>query len=285
MSRNKDRMGGSQNKNAETPPMNAMQNNSEGFSFVVPTEFVDLPSQGRFYPEGHPLRGETCIEIRQMTAKEEDLLTSRTLLKKGVALDRVIQNIIVDKRIDPDLILVGDRNAIIISARVTGYGPEYNTKIMCPSCGASQRYLFNLNDLKIGDKDELEEWGIVDNQDGTFALTLPKTQVDVVFKLLIGRDEKGFVHASNAERKKKFEDKAVTTHLSKILVSVNGDNSPQARQYLINNLPSIDSRHLRMAHRIATPNIDMTQHFACSECDHEQPLEVPLTADFFWPDR
>ena len=285
MSRNKDRMGGPKNKNTETPPVNAMQNNSEGFSFVVPTEFVDLPSQGRFYPEGHPLHGETCIEIRQMTAKEEDLLTSKTLLKRGVALDRVIQNIIVDKRVDPDLILVGDRNAIIISARVTGYGSEYNTKITCPSCGASQRYSFNLNEVKISDKDELEEWGIVDNQDGTFALTLPKTQVDVVFKLLIGRDEKSFTNTSNAERKKRFEDKAVTTHLSKILVSVNGDDSSQARQYLINNLPSIDSRHLRMAHRIATPNVDMTQHFACSECDHGQPLEVPLTADFFWPDR
>jgi len=244
-----------------------------------------LPSQGRFYPEEHPLCGQTCIEIRQMTAKEEDLLTSRTLLKKGVALDRVIQNIIIDKRIDADMILVGDRNAIIISARVSGYGNEYNTKITCPACGTSQRYSFDLNELKISDKNELEKWDVVDNENGTFETTLPKTKVNVTFRLLIGRDEKSFMDMSNAERRKRFEEKTITTHLSKIIVAVNGDNSEQAKQYLINNVPSIDSRHLRMAHRAVTPNIDLTQHFECSECDNEQPLEVPLTADFFWPDR
>ena len=285
MSRNRDRVGGAQNKSADAP-MNAMQNNSEGFSFVVPTEFVDLPSQGRFYPEGHPLHGETCIEIRQMTAKEEDLLTSRTLLKKGVALDRVIQNIIVNKSIDPDMMLVGDRNAVIISTRVTGYGNEYNTKVACPACSTTQRYSFDLNKAKINAAtDELDEWEITDNGDSTFSITLPKTQVNVVFKLLVGRDEKDLIDMSNSERKKALGEKAITTHLSKIIVAANGDASPQAKQYLINNIPSIDSRHLRMAHKLATPNVDLTQHFECSECSHEQSLEVPLTADFFWPDR
>ena len=77
LSRNKDRIGGTQNMNVETPPVNVMQSNSEGFSFVVPTEFVELPSRGKFYPEGHPLRGQDSIEIRQMTAKQEDILTSK----------------------------------------------------------------------------------------------------------------------------------------------------------------------------------------------------------------
>ena len=71
------------------PPQALQQNESQPFSFVIPTEFVELPSGGRFYPEGHPLHGQDNIEIKQMTAKEEDMLTSRTLLKKGVALDRV----------------------------------------------------------------------------------------------------------------------------------------------------------------------------------------------------
>jgi hypothetical protein len=95
-----------------------MQDNSGGFSFVVPTEFIDLPSEGKFYPEGHPLHGQTTLEIKQMTAKEEDLLTSRALLKKGIALDRLLSSVIVNKSIDPNSLLVGDRNAILIATRV-----------------------------------------------------------------------------------------------------------------------------------------------------------------------
>ena len=127
MSRNKNRVGAQQPDT--TPPVPAVTNNepaaAPAFSFVVPTEFIELPSGGKYYGEGHPLCGETTIEIKQMTAKEEDILTSGTLLKKGVALDRVIQSLIVDKRIDPDSMLVGDRNAVIIATRVSGYGNIY----------------------------------------------------------------------------------------------------------------------------------------------------------------
>jgi hypothetical protein len=70
---------------------------------------VDLPSQGRFYAQGHPLHGQDSIEIKQMTAKEEDILTSRTLLKKGVALDKLIESLIVNKAINPSTLLIGDR--------------------------------------------------------------------------------------------------------------------------------------------------------------------------------
>ena len=99
MSRNKDRLGGSQHQDTQPPAQTG------GFSFVVPTEFVELPSQGRFYPQGHPLHGQDSIEIRQMTAKEEDMLTSRSLLKKGVALERVIASLITDKKINPDILM------------------------------------------------------------------------------------------------------------------------------------------------------------------------------------
>ena len=95
MSRNKERVGASQ-PDTSPPPPSVMQEGGGGFSFVVPTEFVELPTGGRFYSEGHPLHGQDSVEIKQMTAKEEDMLTSRTLLKKGVALDRVIQSLIID---------------------------------------------------------------------------------------------------------------------------------------------------------------------------------------------
>jgi len=285
LSRNRDRVGGTQNKNVESPPPAAMQGNSEGFSFVVPTEFVELPSGGRFYPEEHPLRGQDSIEIKQMTAKEEDLLTSRTLLKKGVALDRVIQNLIVDRSINATSLLVGDRNAIIVAIRKSGYGPEYSTKVTCPSCATAQEYLFDLNELEIKSSSDLSEANINNNEDGTFQLTLPATGAEISFRLLTGYDEKNFAKAAENDRKRKLEEKNVTRQLKNIVVSVNGDDSPQAIQYLVNNLPSLDSRHLRLAYELAAPNVDMTHHFECAECDYEQHLEVPLTADFFWPDR
>jgi hypothetical protein len=275
LSRNKDRLGGSQHQDTQPPAQTG------GFSFVVPTEFVELPSQGRFYSQGHPLHGQDSIEIRQMTAKEEDMLILRTLLKKGVALDRVIANLIVNKGIDPDSLLVGDRNAIIIATRVSGYGNIYETKVACPACGTTQEYSFDLNRANIYDGEDARDLGVKSNDDGTFNVSLPRTGVDVQFRLLNGRDEKTFLSGMQNDRKTKAE-KNITRQIAAIVVSLNGDNSMQAKQYFIDNVPSIDSRHLRLAYRLAAPNVDLTQHFQCSECSHEQDMEVPLTADFFW---
>jgi hypothetical protein len=283
LSRNRDRVGGTQNKNTQTPaPLT--QNAGEPFSFVVPTEFVDLPSRGKYYPESHPLHGQSTIEIKHMTAKEEDILTSRSLLKNGTALDRVIQNIIVDKRVNADSMLVGDRNAVVIAARISGYGPVYETKVGCPACNETQEYSFELNDAEVYEGDGLDTLEITDNGNGTFDVELPRTMVTATFRLLTGHDEKRLIAKFQKKTKKGVENN-VTQQLSNMIVAVNGDNTPQATQYLIDNMPSMDSRHLRLAYRLAAPNVDLTQNFECSECGHEQDMEVPLSADFFWPDR
>ncbi len=285
MSRNRDRVGAQPDTSPPAANMNQEAGGGAPFSFVVPTEFVDLPSGGRFYPEGHPLHNQDSLEIRQMTAKEEDMLTSRTLLKKGVALDRVIQSIIVDKRIDPDSLLVGDRNAVIIATRISGYGAEYETKVTCPACGTSQKYGFNLNDSTIhtGIDDEFSD--ITDNNDGTFNVVLPRTGVDVTFKLLDGHDERRLLAGVTNDNKRKAEGKAITRQLANMIVAVNDDDTPQAIKYLVENIPSLDARHLRLSYRRVAPNIDLTQDFSCQECGHEQEMEVPLSAEFFWPDR
>ncbi len=280
MSRNQDRLGGVQQPDT-TPPPQTM--NEGGFSFVVPTEFVELPSEGKHYPEGHPLRGETSVEIKQMTAKEEDMLTSRTLLKKGVALDRVLASVISDKSIDPDSLLIGDRNAVIVATRVSGYGNIYSTKVNCPACGEAQEYSFDLNAAEIysGTDDNID---VTSNNDGTFDVVLPRTGITATFRLLNGYDEKKITSGAEMDKKQKIE-RNVTRQLSAMLVSANGDSSAQAINYLVENLPSVDSRHLRLAYRQTAPNVDLTQHFECSACNHEQDMEVPLSADFFWPDR
>ena len=273
MSRNQDRLSGVQQHDTSPPP----SQDGGGFSFVVPTEFVDLPSQGRFYPENHPLHGKDSIEIKQMTAKEEDILTSRTLLKKGVALERLIQSLIVDKNINPSTLLVGDRNAIIIAARVSGYGSEYKTSVTCPDCETKQDYEFNLFDSNQITGDIREDLGVTDNANGTITCILPKTNVTIVAKLLTGREEKMLTTTKS--------DNLISKQIESIVLSVNGDTSPKAIKYLASNLPSFDSRHLRLVLKHATPNVDLTQEFSCTECGYTQEMEVPLTADFFWPDR
>ena len=283
MSRNKERAG-AHNANVETPHANLNPESSGGFSFVVPTEFVELPSQGRYYPEGHPLHGQDTIEIRHMTAKEEDILTSKTLLKKGVALDRVLQNVIVDRRIRAESMLVGDRNAAIIAMRVSGYGPIYETKVRCPSCEQTQQYKFNLQNASVYCGDDLDVLEIANNGNGTFDIQLPITQATVTFRLLTGYDEGTLINAVQKDRKR-ADEKNVTRQLENIIIAVNGESSPQAKKYLIDNMPSMDSRHLRLAFSQACPNVDLTQTFECQECDFEQDMEVPLSADFFWPDR
>ncbi len=286
MSRNRERSGGVQQHDSSPPPQMMQNEGAAPFSFVVPTEFVELPSQGKFYPEGHPLTGQDSIEIRQMTAKEEDMLTSRTLLKKGVALDRVIENVIVNKTIDPDSLLIGDRNAIIIALRVSGYGNDYDTQITCPACNVNQNYSFDLNtaDIYHGESTS-DSIQTTYNDDGTFTTVLPKTQVNVAFKLLTGRDERKMLEGIESDRRQKIHERSVTRQIINMVTSVNDDSSAGAINYLVQNIPSTDSRHLRLAYKLVAPNLDLIEYFECSECMHSQDLEVPLTADFFWPDR
>jgi hypothetical protein len=288
LSRNKDRMGlgDTTPEPAPLPPQVMAQNqNDNPFSFVVPTEFVELPSRGKFYTENHPLYNQETIEVKQMTAKEEDILTSRALLKKGVALDRVISSVIINKNINPSTLLVGDRNAILIAARVSGYGNEYNTTVSCPACGTSQPFSFDLNDIEVYDGTSVTAEEATRNDDGTFITILPKTKIEATFRLLNGSDEKALVTQVENARKRKKDENTITRQLRQIIVAVNGSTEQPNINYVVDNMPSSDARHLRTVYKLATPNIDMTQNFECVECGHEQDMEVPLTADFFWPDR
>ena len=270
----------------EAPPQVTQEtNNTDIFSFVVPTDFVELPSKGKFYPQNHPLHFQETVEVRHMTAKDEDILTSRALLKKGVALDRLLNNIIVNKNIKAENLLSGDRNAILIAARISGYGPDYTTQVACPVCSSKQNYSFNLFDFELYTGSGLQPEEAVHKGNGIFSTTLPKTGLEIDFKLLTGTDEKKLVSLLENARKSKKQENTITTQLKSIIVSVNGVTDRKAIAQVVDNIPSMDARHLRTVSNLAAPNVDMSHHFECQSCDHEQELEVPLTADFFWPDR
>ncbi len=252
--------------------------------FVVPTEFVELPSRGEFYAKGHPLHGQSNIEIRYMTAKDEDILTSKTLLKQGVALERVLQNLLVDKSININDLLVGDKNAIVVAARRSAYGADYETKVTCPACGITDETTFDLSQVSFVEQSDLEDLGVTRNDDMTFSILLPVTKVEVAVRLMTGRDENRLSSIRDSKKKlSRDAELSMTEQFKQFVVSINGVDDKNQISSFINNMPANDSRFLRLAYRKVVPNIDLQQYFECNSCGYEQEMEVPFTTDFFWP--
>ena len=283
MSRNKQRTAAANNPTAATPAVEQPSISPGTLSYVAPTEFVELPSKGRLYPAGHPLHNEEVVELRYMTAKDEDILTSPALLKNGLALERLLQNLIVDKNINPTNLLIGDRNALLIAARVSGYGEEYQVNVGCPSCGAQVDHTFDLSLLTHTavlpeDNDEVQL-----TKNGTFTTTLPKTNFPVEFRLLTGDDESYLNKASEKLKKLNLPDATATNLLKKVILSVNGVETPAEISNFVDNMPALDARFLRACVQTVTPNIDMNQNFECSSCGTATEMEVPFTVQFFWP--
>jgi len=272
-----------QSKQPELPPTPEEFKPDDTLTFVTPTEFVEIPSAGRFYPSTHPLHNVDTIEIRHMTAKDEDILASSALLKKGIAIDRLLQSVIVDKKIKIQDLLIGDKNALLIAARVTGYGGEYNASIRCPSCGSTEEHEFDLESLNAITGEDPDEYGASITENGTFIATLPKTGLNVEVRFLNGSDEKYVAQQTKMNKKNNLSDSPLSTQLRRMIVAVNGSRDGASINNLVNNMPAFDSRYLRGLYSKISPNVDMNFNFECSTCSHEQTMEVPLTAEFFWP--
>ena len=284
MARNNAGRTGVPTGDAETKPeAPAPQTTGDALSFVTPTEFVELPSGGKYYPPEHPLHNQETIEIRLMTAKDEDILSSQALLKKGLAIDRLIEGLIVDRRIAADSLLVGDKSAVIISARAGAYGSDYETRVTCPACSSHSQHSFDLDSVKVYHGDEWSDFDIQNSGNGTFVVTLPKTQANVEVRLSTGKDEK-YLQALQKKRKKYNMPMGMSTETMKVfVVSVNGNNNAQQVSNFIESMPAYDSRYLRTCYKKVTPSIDTRHDFSCTECGFETELEVPFTTDFFWP--
>ena len=244
-----------------------------------PTEMVDLPSKGLLYPENHPLASGK-VEMKYMTAKEEDILTSKSLLKKGVAIDRMLQNLIVDNNVKLDYLLSGDKNAILIASRISGYGSEYAVRLSCPACSQKQEFSFDLSSLEHKDLSDLDDLQLETTNRGTFMYKLPRSKAMVEFRLLTSGDESQMTQEMIRTKK---QENVSTDQLKRVVVSINGvEDRLQLRQF-IENMPAADARFLRAAIKRSTPDVEMSQTFICASCDHEEEMEVPLTTEFFWP--
>ncbi len=295
MSRNNEKRLGMPNPPVSSSPIPAMAMGDMAqqapLQFTVPTDFVELPSEGEFYPEGNSLKGTKEIEMYHMTTKQEDILSSKALIKRGIAIERMLQSLIIDKSIDLDSLLLGDKNALMLHARIMGYGSFYEAPIVCPICSEKTNKTYNLEeDIKIRTATQIREEVIEKNlavltADNTFIVHLPKMNVDVECRLLTGVEERKLTQLAEGKRKHNLEETSLTDQFRAIIVSVNGNNLPETISSLIRAMPAIDSAYLRDVYKMCVPDIDMAQEFTCPYCDCESALQIPFTTEFFWPKR
>jgi len=280
MRNNRDRL--QRNAAPDDAPVEAVTKSGNIFDFVTPTEIVDLPSKGKFYPEDHPLHGVDQIEIRFMTAKDEDILSSPALLKRGVAIDRFLQNIIIDKTIDVRSLLIGDKNALIIASRITGFGHEYPVGMTCSTCGYQHDYIFDLTEITAKDPVDLEDLNSILCEDGTIQTTLPYTKIDTKIKPLLVEDEYKISDALKKQESRGQDPSPYTTQLKTMIVGLNDvTNRAQIHQF-VDMMPTRDSKHINSVYAKAFPNIDMKQNVSCPQCAAEEEVNVPITVNFFW---
>lgn len=248
--------------------------------YTPPTAAVPLPSKGRVYPESSPLAGAEFLEIRAMTAKDEDILTSRALLKSGRVIDSLLRSCVVDRSIDVDGMLAGDRNAALIAVRITGYGQSYKVKVECPACEAKVDHEFDLARLPV------KPLGADPVKPGTneFTFDLPVCRKQAVFKLSTGNDERELSTILERTKKAGGAESLVTTRLLHQLVSIGGEQDRGKLSNIVRNLPAQDSRKLRAYMSEIAPDVDMRQTFACTACSEESEVVVPMGTEFFWPE-
>jgi hypothetical protein len=241
--------------------------------FKFPTEVVELPSKGLIYPEDNPLSSGT-IEMKYMTAKEEDILTNQNYIKDGTVLDRLMKSLIVSK-INYDDLIVGDKNAVMVASRILGYGKDYTfihkeEEVTVDLSTLEPRYL---------DESKLEK-GI-----NKFSFTLPTTKATIEFKLLNNKDDKAIKQEiKGLKRLDKTGSFELSTRLKHMITSIDGNEEKSAvREFVDNYMLARDSRALREYIKSFQPDIDLTFTFESSNGTLEE-ASLPVTVNFFWPD-
>ncbi len=235
-----------------------------------PTEQVELPSKGLIYPKESPL-SSGIVEMKYMTAKEEDILTNQAFIKKGIVLDKLLRSLVVSKDVNIDDLIVGDKNAILIASRLLGYGAEYTFTY------GGEQHTVDLNEL---DNKPLDESNFTQGVN-EFEYTLPTSKTKITYKLITGRDEKA-IEREIAGLKKINKDASpeLTTRLKQAILSVDGDSEKKTvREFVDNYLLAKDSRALREHIRLTQPDVDMN-----IVLDSGEEVTVPIGLNFFWPD-
>jgi len=245
--------------------------------YTGPTELIELPSKGVLYPDGHPLKSGK-IEMKYMTAKEEDILTNQSYIKQGVVLDKLFQALIITP-VDYNDLFLGDKNAIMVAARVLGYGSKYETDVISPA-GNKQRVEVDLTQLK----DKEINWELLTPGKNEFDFELPASKHKITFKLLTQADNKK-IDAEIAGLAKVKKEAALTTRLKYLITSVDGHTETAfIRKFVDNELLAIDSRAIRNYMSSITPDIDLSIDLVDEATGESFRGSFTFGLDLFWPD-
>ena len=247
-----------------------------------PTEIVPLPSRGLIYPEDHPLASGN-IEMKYMTAKEEDILTSQNLIRQGVVLDKLFESLIVTP-IKYDDLYVGDKNAIMVAARVLGYGKDYVVEIDDPfSPGTKQKVTIDLTQIEHKEVD----YSLLEQRKNEFDFELPQSKRVVTFRLMthgLDKDIQAEVKSMTKQITRSGIDRELTTRLKNVITAVDGERGRATiNNFVDNELFAMDSRALRAHIKEISPDVDMTFTFISEATGDAKEIDIPMDVSFFWP--
>ena len=249
-------------------------------TYLFPTEDVTLPSKGLLYPEGHPLRSG-IIKMKYMTAKEEDILTNQNFIKNGTVINKLLQSLIVTP-VDYNDLFIGDKNAILIAARILGYGADYTFEYVSPKTGESEEVTIDLTEL---DDKELNESLMIEGRN-EFAFTLPFSKKELTFKFLTHKDEDKIEKELKGLKKiNKHSSAELTTRLKHTVLSIDGDRDKKTiREFVDNSFLARDSKAFRNYLQEIMPDINMKVDIDLENGDSVEDVNIPLGISFFWPD-
>ena len=245
--------------------------------FKFPTEMVDLPSKGIVYSKENPLSSGK-IEIKYMTAREEDILTNQNYIQKGIVLDKLLESLIVSEVNYKDII-IGDKNALLIASRVLGYGKDYSFKAQSAVTNKLEDFTVDLTTLKdkVLKKKDLKEVGV-----NEFEYTLPTTNKLITYRLLTHGDEVAIAKEVQGQNKiRPGSSPEISTRLKYIITSIDGDTDKKTiREFVDGYLLAKDSRALREEIKRISPDVELKYHGE----DGEEDINIPISLNFFWPD-
>ena len=240
-----------------------------------PTEIIDLPSNGKVYPKDSPL-AEGKLELKYMTTREEDILMSENLIKKGVVIDKLLDSLIVTKGVSQETLILGDKNAVLVAARILAYGPEYTVEVTNPNNIQEKiEHTFDLTKCpfkKLSDD--------VDYTDNSFDFETPIGKNKVKFRLLTGKEEK-LIEKDLEQARKVGYNSDISTRLRFTITEVDGDNKVETISSFSQNMLARDSVALRTYIQSISPDIDLTSEIQIGE--GTVSVSIPLTVEFFWP--
>jgi hypothetical protein len=229
-----------------------------------PANIITLPSHGKVYEETSALKSGK-IEMRHMTAYDEDILSNSSYISEGVIFDKLLEALIVTPGVDISELVIGDKEWLLISARILGYGNEYPVSIIDAKTDKPVSAILDLSKLKSKEFDKASD------DVGCFEYVVSSNNDVIKFKYL-----------SAADASKVADESINSTFLKMSIHAINGDTDVNTiEDYLKYELRAMDSRKLRKHIVESAPGINYeTEAVDDKGATHSAMFQFKL--DLFW---